>query len=47
MKLTVEPSAAERLEAVNNVAVCTALALVPLMAEVPPTVGLKMSTDRA
>ena len=47
MKLTTDPSAADMLAAVNTVAVCTALALVPLAAVLPPTVGLKMSTDRA
>ena len=43
----VEPSDAERLAAVNAVAVCTWLALVPFVVVVPPTVVLKINTDRA
>ena len=47
VKVTVEPSDADRLVGVIVVADWTALALVPLAAVVPPTVGLKINTDFA
>ena len=43
--VTVEPSEADTLAAVSRVLVCTALAFVPLLAVVPPTVELKINTD--
>ena len=46
-KVTVEPSDADRLADVIVVPDWTALALVPLAAVVPPTVGLKINTDFA
>ena len=44
-KVTVEPSDADKLLAVNVVPVCTLLAGVPLSAVIPPMVGLKIKTD--
>ena len=44
-KVTVDPSNADKLVAVNVVADWTALAFVPLSAVVPPTVGLNISSD--
>ena len=46
-KVTVDPSDADKLLEVRVVPACTALALVPLAAVVPPTVGLKINTDFA
>ena len=43
--VTAEPSVADTLAAVSEVLVCTASALVPLLAVVPPTVGLNINTD--
>ena len=46
-KVTVDPSAADKLVDVRSVLVCTALAFVPFNAVVPPTVGLNISWDFA
>ena len=46
-KVTVVPSVADKLDEVNVVPVCTALALVPFAAVEPPTVGLNTNTDFA
>jgi len=46
-KVTVDPSDADRLVGVIVVPDWTALAFVPLVALVPPMVGLKINTDFA
>ena len=43
--VTVEPSVVETLLAVSAVLDCTALAFVPLLVVLPPTVGLNIKTD--